>query len=227
LGRWIPLRQWDDAADDTLTLDALLRESVRVAIGCDAGGLDDPAAVSVIGETDDGRFLIWSTQWLSRQGYNKRRTVNDYDAYIAAGQLTIFDGGAGDIDGIAEVVAAVAASGKLLVAVGLDSYGAAGMAEALKDCGAEVVSVPQSWKLTPAITWVERRLADGVLSHCGSTMLRWNVGNVVVERRGNAVSVSKATVVGAGKIDGVAALLTATAALLDAPAAPDIYAMIA
>ena len=58
-------------------------------------------------------------------------------------------------------------------------------------------------------------------------MLRWNVGNVVVERRGNAVSIGKATVVGAGKIDGVAATLTAVAAFLDAPPPIDIMALVA
>src|SRR5205085_7386186 len=132
-----------------------------------------------------------------------------------ANELAIFEGGGADIEATAEVVATVAASGKL-IAVGIDSYGAAGMAEALKDCGAEVVSVPQSWKLTPAATWIERRLADGVLSHSGSTLLRWNMGNVVVERRGNAMSISKATIVGPGKIDGIAAMLTGVAAFIDA-----------
>ena len=219
-GRWISVAQWDEAADDTLTLDALLSEAKRIAIGTDAGGLDDPAAVAVLGETEDGRFLLWSTQWISRKGYEKRKTVNNYDAFIAAGELTVFDGGGGDIDGIAEIVSTVAATDKLLT-IGIDSYGAAGMVEALQDCGVEIVSVPQSWKLTPAITWCERRLADGVLSHCGSTMLRWNVSNAVVERRGNAVSISKAVIVGPGKIDGLAATLTAVAAFLDTPPPPE------
>jgi phage terminase large subunit-like protein len=228
LGRWIPLAQWDEAADDTLSLEALLQECTKVGVGTDAGGLDDLAAVAVIGETDDGRFLIWTAQWISRQGYNKRKTVNDYDSYVEAGELTIFSSGSGDVAGIAEVVSTVAASGKLL-AIGIDSYGAAGMAEALQaaigSTGVEIVSVPQSWKLTPAITWVERRLADGLLSHSGSTLTRWNIGNVTVTRRGNAVSISKDTIVGSGKIDGVAAILTGVAAYLDAVAKPvTIYA---
>jgi phage terminase large subunit-like protein len=225
LGRWIPLSTWDDAADDTLTLDALLADATRIAIGTDAGGLDDLGAVAVLGETADGRFLIWSTQWVSRQGYQKRKAVNPYD-FIAAGELSLFDGGGGDIEGIAEIASAVAATGNL-AAIGIDSYGAAEMAEAVKGFGVEVVAVPQSWKLTPAITWIERRLADGFLSHCGSSLLRWNVGNAVVERRGNAVSISKATIVGAGKIDGLAATLTAVAAFLDAGRPVDIAAMIA
>ena len=64
---------------------------------------------------------------------------------------------------------------------------------------------------------VERRLADGVVEPFRLDLLRWNLGNVVVERRGNAVSIGKATIVGPGKIDGIAATLTAVAALLDSP----------
>ena len=215
-GRWIPLATWDEAADDTLTLDALLRKSKRVAIGTDAGGLDDLSAIAVLGETADGRYLLWTSQWISRQGYTKRKSVNPYDEFIAAGELTLFEGGGADIGAIADMAAAVATHQKL-VAIGIDSYGAREMATALGGLGVEVVAVPQSWKLTPAITWIERRLADGVLSHSGSSLLRWNLGNVVVERRGNALAISKATIVGPGKIDGIAATLTAVAALLDSP----------
>ena len=70
-GRWISVAQWDEAADDTLTLDALLSEAKRIAIGTDAGGLDDPAAVAVLGETEDGRFLLWIDTMDQPQGLRK------------------------------------------------------------------------------------------------------------------------------------------------------------
>ncbi len=214
-GRWISTGEWDELADDTITLEALIDEAEQVYVGIDAGGLDDLSAVFVLGRAGD-TYLGWSHQWLSRRGYEKRRRTNDYDGFIAAGHLTLFDGGAADIDGIAEVVRLAGAQSKLKL-IGIDSYGATGLAEALKDCGAEVVSVPQSWRLTPSITWTERKVADGTLRHSGSTALRWNMQNAIVTRHGNAVSISKATVVGPGKIDGLAAMLTAIAALLAAP----------
>jgi phage terminase large subunit-like protein len=209
--RWLSLAEWDAAADDTLSLEALLSESFRTYIGIDRGGLDDLSAVAVLGRTSEGRFLVWSHQWLSRRGYEKRKTVNAYDDFIAAGELTLFEDGAGDLDEIVEVVRQ--ATGKLSL-VGIDSYCAPDTAEALTALGAEVQSVPQSWKLTPAIVWIERILADGALKHHGSRLLRWNIANCVVTRAGNAVSISKATAVGSGKIDGVAALLDATAACI-------------
>jgi phage terminase large subunit-like protein len=180
------------------------------------GGLDDLAAVFVLGRTADDRYLGWSYQWLSRRGCEKRKKVNDYDKFIAASELTLFDGGAADIDAIVEVAERCAKSGELRI-IGIDSYGATELAAGLAGCGAEVVSVPQSWKLTPAITWIERRIADGRLRHSGAALLRWNIGNVVMTRQGNAVSISKAWVVGAGKIDGVAAMLNAVAACISDP----------
>jgi hypothetical protein len=49
----------------------------------------------------------------------------------------------------------------------------------------------------------------------------------VVTRQGNAVAINKSSVVGTGKIDGVAALLNAAAGCLAAPPAVDVAAMIA
>ena len=225
-GRWLPLEVWDAAADDMLTLPALLRDSVRAAIGTDAGGLDDLAAVTAIGETADGQFLVWSKQWVSRQGYDKRKSVNDYDAYIEAGELTVFDGGGGDIEGIAEVVSAAAATGRLQI-IGIDSYGAADIEAALKGYGVEIVAVPQNWRLTPAIIWVRtpphRRRAP-TLRLVAAAMECWQRGGRAPRQRDLD---RKGAVVGARKIDGLASLLTAVAAFLDAPVQPDIMAMIA
>jgi len=209
--RWLPLAEWDRAADDTLDLTALLAESFRLYVGIDRGGLDDLSALVVLGKTLDERVLVWSHQWLSRRGYEKRKTVNDYDGFIAAGELTLFEDGAGDLTEMLEVVRQAAATGKVGLA-GIDSYCAPDTAEALLKLGIEVQSVPQNWQATPAIVWIERLLAGGMLRHAGSRLLRWNVANAVVERRGNAVSLTKATAVGSGKIDGVAALLNAAAA---------------
>lgn len=209
--RWLPLAIWDRAADTSITLEKLIAESRFVYVGIDRGGLDDLSAISVLGRTVDDRYMLWSRQWLSRQGYEKRKATNDYDAFIAAGELTIYPDGSSDLEAIVDVVRRVI---QLLSIVGIDSYGAPGLAERLYEIGAEVEGVPQSWKLTPAIAWLERMLADGALRHHGSALLRWNVGNAVLERRGNAVSISKATAVGAGKIDGLASTLTAAAVLL-------------
>lgn len=216
IDRWLSLKEWDAAADDTLTLADLLAESELIWAGTDAGGLDDLSACALLGITSDERFLLHVPQWLSRRGFEKRKSVNDYESYIATGELTLFDGGGDDLAGIAETLRLAADVGKLQL-VGIDAYGASDLSDVLSDIGVEVQSVPQGWKLTPAIAWIERRLADGKLKHSGNRLLRWNVGNAVITRAGNALSISKATAVGSGKIDGVAAMLNAVASYLANP----------
>ncbi len=132
----------------------------------------------------------------------------------------MFDGGNTDIQEIAELAEDMAKSNKLSL-IGIDAYGAVELAEALQPCRVEVVCVPQGWRLAPAIAWVERRLADGSIKHHGSSLLRMNVGNAVVTKMGNARSISKATAVGSGKIDGVAALLNASSACIARAAKPE------
>jgi phage terminase large subunit-like protein len=220
--KWLPVAEWDAAGDDTLTLEALIAESSVIWIGCDAGGLDDLSAIVALGKATDRRYLLWSHQWISRRGYEKRKTVNAYAEWIAAGKLTLFEGGGGDVAGFAEVVSLAAAAGKLRL-IGIDSYGATELGQAFADSRVEIQGVPQGWKLTPCLSWVERRLADDLLRHDASPIMRWNVGNAVVTRSGNAASVSKATAVGAGKIDGVAAMLNAVAANLANPEDISVY----
>jgi phage terminase large subunit-like protein len=219
-GRWMALATWDSAADDTIDSETVISESRQLYLGIDAGGLDDLSAAVVLGKTKDGDILVFSHQWISRQGFNKRSSVIPYADFLAAGELSVFDNGSGDIQAIGELARELAETKKLSL-IGIDAYGAAELAEALQPCGVEVVSVPQGWRIAPAISWIERRLADGTLRHHGSRLLRLNVGNAVVSKVGNARSISKATAVGSGKIDGVAALLNATAACIAREAKPE------
>ena len=212
-GKWMTPERWDAAADNTITLPSLVDEAVSIKIGIDRGGLDDLSAVAVMGRCADGRFLVWVHQWISQQGYEKRKSVIPYDDFAAAGELTVFAGGTGDVVDIVDVVDTAYNSGKLSL-IGIDSFGAPDLAEALAPIGADVQTVPQGWRLTPAISWIERTLADDKLRHNGTALMRLNVFNAVLTHHGNAVSISKSSVVGSDKIDGVAALLNATAAHL-------------
>jgi phage terminase large subunit-like protein len=121
------------------------------------------------------------------------------DDFIACGELTLFNDGKGDVAAFQEVVGTAAATGKLGL-IGIDACGATELTAAFVDFGVEVASVPQGRKLTPAITWIERRLTDDAFRHNGTKLMRWNIGNTVITGQGNVVSISKATAVGAGKI---------------------------
>jgi phage terminase large subunit-like protein len=215
--KWLTPEQWAAAADTTITLDVLIAEAISIKIGIDRGGLDDLSAIAVIGRCKGDRFLVWLHQWISQQGYDKRRNTIPYDDFEAAGELTIYPRGTGDIDDIVNVVNAAYGSGKLSL-VGIDNYCAPGLTEALTNAGIPedvVQTVPQAGHLTPAIYQVERWLADDHLRHNGTALMALNVFNAVLTRgRANSVSISKASVVGSDKIDGVAAMLNAVAAHL-------------
>jgi len=71
--KWLSLAEWDGAADTSLTLEALIAEAAHIWIGADAGGLDDLSAIAALGKCADGRFLVWSHQWVSRRGYESAR----------------------------------------------------------------------------------------------------------------------------------------------------------
>jgi phage terminase large subunit-like protein len=189
IDRWMSDAEWSVAADDTIGLEALVAKSSAIWLGIDAGSLDDLSAAVVLGKTSAGQYLVWSHQWISRRGYEKRRHANPYDTWIESGDLTRFEGGGGDIAGFIELANYLAATGKLQL-IGIDSYGATELGQAFADCGVEVQGVPQGWKLTPALIWVERRLAEGKLKHHDSPVLNWNIHNATIVRSGNSLSIS-------------------------------------
>jgi phage terminase large subunit-like protein len=182
-GRWLSLAQWDAAADPTLTLDKMVANAVDCWAGIDIGGLDDLSALLIMGQTTSGEFQCWSHQWISQQGFEKRVSVNEYEKWIDAGELTKFEDGGADLDEILDIVKMVHASGKLRLC-GADQYGAPEVETLFTAAGIEVRNVPSGWKLTPLIAWIERRLADKALKHDGSPVLRWNIGNAIVNRVG-------------------------------------------
>ena len=148
--------------------------------------------------------------------YEKRKNTIPYDDFIAEGGLTVVDRVTDDVPKMADVAALAYASGKLSL-VGIDSYCSPSVVKGLVEAGIPediVQSVKQGGHLQPAIFFVEEVLATGRLQHNGPAVMRWNIFNAVLTRRGAAVSISKSSVVGSDKIDGVAALLNAAAAHL-------------
>jgi phage terminase large subunit-like protein len=178
--------------------------------GLPAGPRHIMTGIVVIGTARDGRILVWSHQWIAAKGYAKRNKTLAYDTYIERGELTVFQGGLGDIDGFVEIIRILSESGKLR-RIGVDNYAVVAQQHAFEDLG-EVVGVAQGWKLTPSITFVERSLASDTIRHSGTSILHWNILNAVATRHGNGVSITKETAVGGGKVDGVMALLNAITA---------------
>lgn len=231
-GGWAAAEYWDAAADTSLQdLDALLERSEVVTFGGDGGGLDDLLGVSVIGrEKVTRRWLIWNHA-LAHRGVLERRKENASRllGFAEEGSLTICETAADLTKGFGDIFARVMASGKLPEkdGVGLDPNNVAALIDELTGRGMTdkmLRRLLQGQALAPAWWGLEMKLSDGTVSHAGFDLMSWCVGNAKVERRGNAIMITK-QVSGVAKIDPVIA--TGEAAILMSwnPAAtgPSVY----
>lgn len=213
--RWPGADFWPAAADEGLTLEALLARSEVVVAGIDGGGLDDLLGLGVIGrERETRRWLHWGRAWAHPSVLDRRKELAPLLRDLAAaGDLSLVDQLGQDIDELVEIVATLDESG-LLAQVGLDPQSVGAIVDALaeRDITApeRVVGVSQGWKLTGAIKTTERKLADGTFRHGGQALMAWCVGNAKVEPRGNAIMITKQAA-GSAKIDPLMALFDAVA----------------
>jgi phage terminase large subunit-like protein len=223
--RWAGAEYWEDAADKTLTLDALLARSEVAVVGIDGGGLDDLLGLAVLGRCrETRRWLHWGRAWAHPVVLKRRQSeAPKLRDFAAAGDLRLVDRIGDDIAEVVEIVCAVRDAGLLPEkhGIGLDPAGIGAILDALTEAGIDgeqVVAVSQGWRLGGAIKSTERKLAEGALMHGGSAMMAWAVGNAKVEPRGNAIMITKQAS-GTAKIDPLMALFNAVELMTRQPAA--------
>ena len=227
--RWVGADFWEQATDDTLTLDALLERSEVVVMGIDGGGLDDLLGLAVLGrEKGTRRWLLWSKAWANPSVLDRRKSeaslLRDFEA---AGELVICKDFGDDIAEITELAKQIYENG-LLQAVALDPYGVGAIVDALYEVGISgqdtIVGINQGWKLSGAIKTAERKLADRTLVHGGQALMAWAVSNARVEPKGNAIVITKQAS-GTAKIDPLMAAFNAVAWMSANPASsqPSIF----
>lgn len=216
---WGGAEYWDLAADPSLQdLDVLLDRSEVVTFGGDGGGLDDLLGVAVIGrEKLTRRWLVWNHALAHRAVLERRKEIaSRLLGFAEEGSLTICEAAADLTKGFGAIFARVLASGKLPEkdAVGLDPNNVAALIEELAARGMTdkmLRRLLQGPALAPAWWGLEMKLSDGTVAHAGFDLMSWCTGNAKVERRGNAIMITK-QVSGTAKIDPVIA--TGEAAIL-------------
>lgn len=122
----------------------------------------------------------------------------------------------------------------LLAEVAVDPAGLGLIVDALDDIGITqenglLVGVGQGYRLMNAIKTAERRLQNGTLWHCGSSLMAWCVSNVKIEPTATAIRATKQNA-GDAKIDAWVAMINAVdrMALNPTAGAPlEIAAMVA
>lgn len=219
--RWAGAEFWEQSADRTVTLDALLARCEVIDVGVDGGGLDDLLGLTVAGrETGTGRWLTWSHAWAHPSVLDRRKDIAPrLHDFARDGDLTLVEKIGQDVEDVADMIERIYEAG-LLDAVGVDPHGIGAILEALENRGIpqdRIKGISQGWKLTGAIKTAERKLAGGEMVHAGAALMAWCCGNARVEPRGNAVLITKQAS-GTAKIDPLMALFNATALLSLNPA---------
>lgn len=200
--------------------------SCEVAIsGLDGGGNDDLYGLNIIGrepgtdEMDKRNWRTWCHAWCQESVLEERQDIAPrLKDFQSDGDLTIIEMPGEDTVEIADILMMIEAAGKFPEkgAVGTDQVGTGEVIEEMGrrqfdiSPGVRVIGIPQGWKLNGAIITLERRLKSGRMRHNGSRMMNWIIGNCKIERRGNAVTITKA-VSGTAKIDPAIAMLHSTA----------------
>lgn len=205
---------WDLRADETLTLDELIARSEVAVVGADGGGLDDLFGVCVIGrEKVTRRWLVWCHAFAHPKVLEVRKEIaSRLRDFEAEGSLTFCEVSE-YVARIAEIAAKVRDAGLLPEknAVGFDPNNIAAFVDALalrQIDGAMLHRLRQGPALSPALWGLEHKLSDDTLTHDGSALMAWSVGNVKIEVKGNGNMATKQAA-GRAKIDPVIAMLCA------------------
>jgi phage terminase large subunit-like protein len=255
--RWPGADHWDEAADEELTgldhfeaLDRMLARSEVVVVGIDGGGLDDLFGLSILGREPKEievkvaingvetvqrmkRWLSWSHAWCHAGVLDRRKSIASKLRDIErAKELTILAEPLGDVASIIEHITRIKDMG-LLGGVAVDASGLGEMEDALDEIGVTqeaklLVAAPQGGWMMSSIKGAERRLASGLLKHCGGPLMQWCVPNLKIEPTATGIRATKQSA-GDAKIDPAMAMFNAVTLMSRNPAAAmtaDVAAMV-
>ncbi len=204
-------------------LSEIIATCSALCVGIDLGGLDDLAALTVLGVKDD-KWMLWTHAWAMESAWEANTdSRSKFDDFVTAGDLEKVEIGA-DLEAMVEICLRCEALGKLK-GVGIDPAGARQLVEALVESEkfvlqdeedeyppgfVPIVGVSQSalQMNSPRLT-LERKAAAGEVEIAESGLVSWALGNVVLKRYGAAIGIDRA--IQGAKIDPVAAMLDAVA----------------
>jgi phage terminase large subunit-like protein len=229
-----------------VTIDTLIKECEVITAGIDGGGLDDLLGAAAVGrckkservlvpeyrDPETGElfpeqwrdvvpWLVWSYAWAHPSVLKRRLDIaSKLQDFAKAGEMSLVRIIGEDTAQLSAFIAKIELSG-LLFQVGLDPAAIGGILDALILAGVpeeKMVTVNQGWRLAGAIKTTERKLAECVLKHGGTSLMNWCVGNAKVKVSGNAIVITK-QVSGTAKIDPLMALFNAVSLMaLNPPA---------
>jgi phage terminase large subunit-like protein len=224
--RWAGAEFWEAAGvARAATLEDLIDQCEVIDIGIDGGGLDDLLGLSAVGRVKRTRnWLAWSHAFAHKSVFERRKEIAPaLHGFADDGDLTIVEHIGDDVTAVAGYCLMVHEA-SLLDKIGCDPAGIGAVLDALEDAGIpgdKIIGISQGWKLSGAIKTTERKVAaasgrklddgapaDGALTHAGTRLMNWSVGNARVVPVGNAINITKQAS-GKAKIDALMALFNA------------------
>lgn len=188
LGEWLDgaadpawdLSIWDECGD-AVDLDAL--EGRRAWVAADLSKRIDLTAVAIAIELDDGRFALHVQSFSPEEGIRRRADADTapYVLWREQGWLTSCPGDIVDL-GIVEDYIRDLCHRFQVEEVAFDRWSARATMESLEDDGLPVVEFPQNLAtFARPVNDFEAMMMNRRICHGGNPLLRWAVGNVVLD----------------------------------------------
>lgn len=224
---WPGASYWQKSCDPSITFETLLERCEVIVPGLDGGGLDDLYGVTFLGrERETKRWLAWQRAWCFDVVLEKRDSIASLlKDFESAGDLTILPSSqtGRDIDEIIDLIEAVKARG-ILGPVAVDPAGLGEMVDELAKIGVTVeaggvIGVAQGYAMMNALKTCERKLANGTLLHCGSSIATWCVTNLKIEPLATAIRATKQNA-GDAKIDVAMSMFNSAMVMSKDPSPP-------
>lgn len=224
--RWAGADFWEECAEESLTLEDLIRRCEVIVCGIDGGGLDDLLGFAAIGrEKVTRKWLCWTRAWAHKIVLTRRKEIaSKLLDFEKDGDLVLVDKPGDDVAELADIICRIKDSGLLpeKMSIGVDTAGITDVVDELTSPERgltldQIVGVSQGWKLNGAIKTTERKVAGGEFAHGGQPLMNWCVGNAKIEPKGNAELITKAAS-GKAKIDPLMAVFDAISLMAMNPA---------
>lgn len=217
---WLSMDQWDECGKTEVDPAELAGRECYA--GLDLSATDDTTALVLTFPEPDGGVTVLPFFWLPRDnivGLEKKHKQT-YRAWAKSGHFSLTDGNVVDYQAVRAKVAELAKVYKIRKLALDRKFQGQQVENDLVADGHNVEPAGQGWvsQDVPAKE-LERLLKAGRVRHGGHPVLRWHASNVVVDidKNGN-YSINKKR--SRSKIDGIAALLMALMAKLQAQATP-------
>jgi phage terminase large subunit-like protein len=169
------------------------------------------------------RWLSWSHAWCHTGVLERRKSIASKLTGLAKrGELTMVGNDLVDVASMVEIVRLLKDRRKL-GGVAVDPAGLSEFADALEASDLDVTvenkllfGAPQGYAMMNAIKTCERRIAKGMLLHCGGELMPWCVGNIKIEPMATAIRATKQNA-GDAKIDPAMAQFNAATLMATNP----------